>query len=206
MKKKLKLLVLIVLLIPFIFTSCNKNKEKKAKYVFLMIGDGMGLSQSLLAENYLDAISKDTSSIHLDFLKMPISGYASTYSANSLITCSAASGTALATGFKTNNGMLGVKPDTTNLTAISKTLHNNGYLVGIITNVSLDHATPGAFYANSSSRSNYDHIAKQISDSEFEYFGGGYFLGTLFDSTVSDYLKSKNYSLVNNIDQIKKHN
>lgn len=204
MKKNMRFLVLISLLIPFIFYSCNK-KEQKAKYIFLMIGDGMGLSQSLIAENYLDAMTQDTATVHIDFLRMPISGYASTHSANSLITCSSAAGTALSTGTKTNNGMLGVTPDTSNLTAFSKTLHNNGYLVGIITNVSLDHATPGAFYANSSARSNYDEIARQIPDSKFEYFGGGNLLGALYDSTLTDYIKSKNYILLNNDEQIKNH-
>ena len=86
-----------------------------------MIGDGMGLAHTQLAENYLDAVSLDTATTHLEMMKFPVLGTATTYSASSYVTCSSASGTALATGYKTNNSLLGVLADSvTPVTEISR--------------------------------------------------------------------------------------
>jgi alkaline phosphatase len=101
---------------------------------------------------------------------------ASSYSASNIITCSSAAGTALSTGFKTNNGFLGVAPDSTDLESIAYKIHDAGFKVGVMSTVSLDHATPGAFYANSVKRSDYYSIAVQMADSDFEFFGGGGFI------------------------------
>lgn len=169
--------------------------EKKAKYVFFFIGDGFGLSQSILTENYLDVLATDTATVHLELMKMPVSGYSTTYSANRLITCSSAAGTALAAGVKTNNGMLGVTPDTVALTSIAELLHGRGFRVGIISSVGIDHATPAAFYANSGSRSDYEGVARQLPATGFEFFGGGGLIGALTDSTIWQMVKDAGYTV-----------
>lgn len=71
--------------------------------------------------------------------------------------------------------MLGVTPDTTNVTAISYKFHDAGRKVGIISSVTINHATPGAFYAHNPSRSDYYAIAKELPETGFEFFGGGGF-------------------------------
>jgi alkaline phosphatase len=45
--------------------------------------------------------------------------------------------------------------------------------VGIVSSVSIDHATPAAFYSHSPSRNNYYDIQLQMADSPFDYFAGG---------------------------------
>ena len=181
------------------------REQKPVKYIFFFIGDGFGLSQSILAENYLDVKAKDTAEVHLEMLKMPVVGLSTTYSANRLITCSAAAGTALATGVKTNNGMLGVTPDTVELVSIAKKLHGQGFMVGIISSVSLDHATPAAFYANSHYRSNYVEISKQLAATGFEFFGGGSLRGISKDSSVADIITAAGYKMLNNRAAIDAH-
>ena len=104
-------------------------------------------------------------------------GMATSYSASNNITCSSAAGTALASGFKTNNGMLGVAPDTSNITSIAVKIHNAGIPVGIMSTVTIDHATPAAFYGHSAKRSDYYGISAQLAESGFEFFGGGGFEG-----------------------------
>jgi alkaline phosphatase len=50
-----------------------------------------------------------------------------------------------------------------------------GKKVGIISTVSIDHATPGGFYAHQESRDNYHEIAHELVKSGFDFFGGGGF-------------------------------
>ncbi len=152
---------------------CIANEQKKPKYIFLFIGDGMGLAQISLTNNYSNALNKDSASYKaLEFLKMPVVGIQTTHSANKPITDSAAAGTALATGVKTNNGMIGISPEGDTLRSIAEILHDKGYRVGIISTMILNHATPAAFYAKSSSRKDYKDIANQLPKSRFEFFGG----------------------------------
>lgn len=175
MKKfSFKLVALLVLF--FSLASCCNN-EKKAKYVFYFIGDGMGFAHISLTEAYLATQEGKIGNNPLLFSQFPVMGMVTTYSANKYITCSSAAGTALSTGAKTNNYMLGVSPDSTELTSISYKIHNAGIPVGITSNVTIDHATPASFYANSVKRSDYYTIASQLAESGFEFFGGGGFNG-----------------------------
>ncbi|MDR0415182.1 MAG: alkaline phosphatase [Prevotellaceae bacterium] len=146
----------------------------QAKYVFLFIGDGMGFGAVTLTEDYLAACdAKKTGSGTLTFSTFPVTGFATTYSASSFITCSAASGTALACGSKTRNGRIGMNEEATaNFTSIACRLKENGYKVGISTSVSIDHATPAAFYAHQPSRNMHYEIAQDLAESGFDFFSG----------------------------------
>lgn len=167
--------MLAALCVVMLASSCSQ--EKKAKYVFYFIGDGMGFSHISLTEGYLATKEGQIGNSPLCFTQFPVMGMATSYSANRYITCSSAAGTALATGSKTNNGMLGVTPDSSNLVSIAYKIHNAGFPVGITTSVTIDHATPASFYANSAARSDYYSIAEQLASSGFEFFGGGGFYG-----------------------------
>lgn len=184
MKKRFLTLFVILLAIPYLITAQERTRVtgqgqgrsmERARFVFLFIGDGMGLSQISMAEAYLSTQKGEISNEALSFTKFPIMGMATTFSANSYITCSSAAGTALSTGYKTNNGMLGVDPQNNKLTSIAYKIKESGVPVGIVSNVTIDHATPAAFYANSSSRNSYYDIAVQIPASGFDFFGGGGF-------------------------------
>ena len=160
----------------FVLASCT-SEVKKAKYVFYFIGDGMGFSHIALTEAYNAAKDGKIGSEPLGFTQFPVMGMATSYSASNMITCSSAAGTALSTGFKTNNGMLGTAPDSSDLKSISYMIHDAGYKVGVMTSVTIDHATPASFYANSTARNDYYTIAAQLPLSGFEFFGGGGFGG-----------------------------
>ncbi len=154
----------------------RRGQMQPPKFVFLFIGDGMGLNQVSMAEAYLSTQKGEIANESVSFTKFPVLGTATTYSANSYITCSSAAGTALSTGFKTNNGVLGIDPQGNKLQSITYKIHAAGIPIGITSSVTIDHATPAAFYANSSSRSSYYDIATQIPQSGFEFFGGGSFI------------------------------
>ena len=186
--------------------SCSCG-EKKAKYVFYFIGDGMGFSHISLAEGYLATKEGKIGNNPLCFTQFPVMGMATSYSASNYITCSSAAGTALATGFKTKNGMLGTAPDSSNLTAISYKIHNAGFPVGVTTSVTIDHATPGSFYANSTARSDYYSISEQLANSGFEFFGGGGFYGAKDkrhqEKSLYDVAAEKGYSFAYGVEDYK---
>ncbi|MBT9141609.1 MAG: Alkaline phosphatase 4 [Dehalococcoidia bacterium] len=125
-----------------------------AKNVILLIGDGMSFSTVTAARVY--KVGPDGNLV-MDTLAHH--GWISTHSLNSLVTDSAAAGTALATGHKTNNGMLGMLPDGTELRSILDIARNMGKSTGLVTTSRITHATPAAFGARSEDRDNWDDIA-----------------------------------------------
>ncbi len=153
----------------------QRGTMEPPKFVFLFIGDGLGFAHVSLAEAYLSSQKGEIANESLSFTRFPVMGMVSTFSANTYITCSSAAGTALATGHKTNNGMLGIDPEGNKLRSIAYDIKKKGMKVGIVSNVTIDHATPAAFYASSNSRNNYYEIATQIPESGFDFFGGGGF-------------------------------
>jgi len=110
--KKLTLFLLLSIISVFLVTSCtDMHTHHKAKYVFLFIGDGMGQAQVNLAEAYQAALDNKKGFEHFGFTEFPAVGFASTYAFNNFITGSAASGTALATGHKTNINRISMDPE-----------------------------------------------------------------------------------------------
>lgn len=171
MKKILSLA--LSLLAVIIFTSCNQTQDPP-KYIFFFIGDGMGLGQEQLTESYLGAYDTENMDPKLFFTGMPQKGFITTYSKSHKITDSAAAGTALAAGEKTDNGRIMKNSDASeSFKSVAHIAKENGMKVGILSSVSLDHATPAVFYANADSRNMYYEISMQLPDSEFDFFGGG---------------------------------
>ena len=125
MKKALVLFSLLI--ITLISTNLTASERSKApsnpKYVFLFIGDGMGLSHVSMAEAYLSTQKGQISNESISFTRFPVIGLVTTYSANSYITCSSAAGTAMSTGTKTNNYMLGVDPKGNKISAVNPKEH-----------------------------------------------------------------------------------
>ena len=151
--------------------------QGKAKYVFYFIGDGMGVNQVNGAETYLAALEGRIGINELCFPSFPYSAFVNTQSASNGVTDSAAGGTALATGHKTKNGALGMLADlTTPVTSIADWAHDAGAAVGITTSVSVDHATPAAFYAHVPSRKQAYDIGVQLVNSNNDFYAGSDFV------------------------------
>ena len=138
---------------------------KDAKYVFFFIGDGMGLPQRAASSAYLGK--------KLAIEAMPAQGITTTFANDRFITGSAASATALATGVKTNINYIGVDPSFRPVKTIAEMARDRGMKVGIVSSVSVDHATPAAFYAHVKTRSMYHEIDHALADSGFDFFAGG---------------------------------
>lgn len=165
----------------------NSYKGSLPKYIFYFIGDGFGLSQANATEAYLAAINDTHGITKLQMNQMPHQAFYTTYALNRFITGSAAAGTALATGHKTTINTIGMDgKKQTPLKSVAEMARDKGLKVGIVTSVSLDHATPAAFYAHQPSRNMYYKISKQLSESNFNYFAGGGLMHPEGDGEIND--------------------
>lgn len=149
----------------------------RAKYVFYFIGDGMGVNQVNGTETYMAALEGRIGTTSLLFTTFPQTALITTYSGTNGVTDSAAAGTALATGKKTKNGALGVLADgTTPIYSVAQWAKDAGAAVGVTTSVSVDHATPAAFYAHVGSRSSYYNIGKDLIRADYDFYAGSDFM------------------------------
>ena len=154
-----------------------------AKYVFFFLGDGMSASQIQATEAYLTTIHGGSPrnpadmmnpSNRLTLCKLPVQGMQTTYDDGALMTDSASAGTAFACGKKTLSGVVGKnRAKTESYKSVAQLAHEQGKSVGILSSVSLDHATPASYYASVNSRSEYNNICMQLANSGYEFFGGG---------------------------------
>lgn len=180
------------------------SEPSSPRYIFFFIGDGMGLAQAASAEVYLSAVQGKIGFEKLNLSKLPVQSIMTTYSQSHYITCSSASGTALATGHKTSNGTVSMdSAHRVDYTSIATRALENKMKVGIITSVSLDHATPSVFYAHEYRRSNYYRIGLDLANSGFHFFGGGGLLKNegekQGDIRVVDAAARNGYKVVNSV-------
>ena len=176
--KKTFYLLLFAWVVVLVLPQCqNAPQEKKAKYVFYFIGDGMGVNQVNGTEMYLAEKEGRIGLKPLNFTQFPVVNVATTYSRYNSVTCSAAAGTALATGSKTKNGTIGMDSlHRAPLYSVAVKAKNAGKKVGITTSVSVDHATPAAFYAHQPDRNMNYEIALDLPKANFDFYAGGGFL------------------------------
>ena len=149
---------------------------QQAKYVFYFIGDGMGVNQVNGTEMYLAEQEGRIGVKPLLFTTFPAGTMATTFSATNSVTDSSAAGTALATGEKTYNGAVSMDDDKNVLSTVAERAKKAGRKVGIATSVSVDHATPAAFYAHQPNRSRYYEIALDLPKAGFDFYAGSGFL------------------------------
>ena len=160
--KKINLIASALLALA-LTTSCSS--EPQVKNVIYLIGDGMGfgaVTSLLLSEDEVTG-----------FEQAPVIGLHETCSADNYVTDSAAGGTALATGTRTNNGYVGADPDGAQLTSVLRKAQAMGKKTGIVVNTTLTEATPAAFYAGVTSRKMVYDIAKQFTECDVDIAIGG---------------------------------
>jgi len=142
-----------------VWTAASAAWAEPPRCVVLMIGDGMGPEQVKAAGLYANGEAGT-----LPFEK---------YFVGTMRTCSldhggdkkgatdsAAAATAMATGQKTNNGVISQTPDGRDLPTVLELLAKAGKLTGLVTTVPITHATPAGFGAHVPKRTQYAEIAE----------------------------------------------
>ena len=182
---------------------------QQAKYVFYFIGDGMGVNQVNGTEMYMAEQKGYIGAEPLLFPAFPVVGIATTFSGTNSVTDSSAAGTALATGKKTYNGAIGLDGNKNVLETVAEKAKKAGKKVGVATSVSVDHATPAAFYAHQLDRSMYYEIASDLPKAGFDFYAGGGFLkpDASFDnrkvSSIFPVIEAAGYTIVKGVDEYK---
>ncbi len=82
-------------------------------------------------------------------------------------TDSAAAATALATGVKTNNGVLGIAPDGTVLENLTQRADRLGKATGVVSSVPFSHATPAGFAAHNANRNDLSGVTHEYLEADY---------------------------------------
>lgn len=189
---------LICRTIVLMIALCAAVATAEPRYVFLFIGDGMGPTQRQVANTASEKVNGKPLLIE----SFPVRGQIQTRSADRETTDSAAAGTALAAGVKTNNGMLGQLPDGTAVQSIADRLAGAGFRVGILSSVQLNHATPAAFYAHVPKRNMYNEIAGQFPASAIHLLiGNGMLSADKTQNAIIDAWKSAGIEVIRRLDE-----
>lgn len=195
---KIKRLVALALILAMClsFASCEIFGAKKIKNVVLIIGDGMGLEhieagETVYGKNYefteWDSVLSDTNSLDKD-------GNAT------VVTDSAASATAIATGTVTINGYVGRDKDGNDLETILDYAKDEGKKTGILTTDKLYGATPAGFSAHSDSRDNTEEIVNSQLESGVDFLCGSL---SAICSQKTDKMKENGYTYFDTIGKAK---
>lgn len=175
----------------------NNDSMTTVNNVIFLIGDGMGLTQ--IYAGFTGNRGQ------LNLLQMINIGFSKTYSSDSYITDSAAGGTAMASGHKTNNRYIGVDATGMRLPAIPDLLAASGVTSGLISCGDITDATPAAFYGHVSDRSEEENIAKDFLSSPVNIMigGGAKHFNKRSDSlNIPALLKEKGYTFSTRFDDI----
>lgn len=195
----------LIVLVSILFCQCTSDQKSKVqeekpqvKNVILMIGDGMGVSQVYAG------MTANKGSLYLE--KSQFVGLSKTYSADRYITDSAAGGTAIATGTKTNNGAIGVDPDGNPVKSILEYAAENGLSTGVVASCAITHATPASFVAHQPKRGMQEEIAVDFLNSDITLFIGGgkrYFNDRSDSVDLLPKLAEKGFQLAFTMDEVK---
>ncbi len=176
------------------------------KYVFMFIGDGMSAPQTNSAQVFNGTnVSGKVAIEPLTFTQFPVVGLQYTQDSTSFCPDSASTATSLSSGFKTHSGVIGMGVDkvTAGETIAEKVKEQLGWKVGIISTVTINHATPAAYYAHIANRNDYYDIGLQMAESGFDFFGGGSVKKAgEGDSSIYSILEKNGYLVTNDYDTI----
>ena len=211
MKKLLTLLLALTILLACVPGMAEETAAPK--YVFMFIGDGMGNPQVAATQYYLGTLQNPDSPFpvpaDLSFTSFPYLGMVTTYDASSFCPDSASTATSMASGEKTLSGVINYDVTlTTPFKLITEYAKEAGKKIGVISSVSVDHATPAAYYAKQPSRNDYYEIAVQgITGSTVDYLAGGGFkkpTGANKDQTdILDLARENGWTIANTNEEIR---
>ncbi|MGC9453464.1 MAG: alkaline phosphatase [Phycisphaerae bacterium] len=166
MLRKLFFGVFVCALLVLPFVSPSTSSAEQPRNVIILIGDGMGFEHVKAAGMYANGAAGT-----LSFESMPYTAEMTTHSADNAVTDSAAGGTAIATGYKVNNGVVSVARPANDQYAFGEDMQTlleyykaRGRATGLVSTSYISHATPATFGAHQSSRNNYTEIIDDYFD------------------------------------------
>ncbi|MCK5128271.1 MAG: alkaline phosphatase [Clostridiales bacterium] len=165
--------------------------EYDIKYIFLFIGDGMGFD-IVDAANDILMHNEDRQLCFLDFESK---GEVITTLESGAATDSGAAATSLATGVNTYDGAIGVDSNGKSVENLIEYIAARNLKTGVISTVTIDHATPAGFYAHQKNRSMYDEIIKDAIASPLNVLAGGYTSAGVSKTTMRKWAKGTGFEI-----------
>ena len=210
MKLFLPTLALSLLTVSCTSTSLTDDKSKLTvseqasslpKNVIMVIGDGMGPAYTSAYRYFSD--NPETKEIEETVFDRHLRGLSSTYPApvSGVVTDSAASATALATGVKSYNGAIGIDVDKKEVQTVLEWAKLQGKKTGVVVTSQINHATPASYLAHNESRNNYNEIADSYFDDGLKadlYLGGGWKYFIREDRNLVDEFKQAGFHYLDN--------
>lgn len=175
----------------------HRFKSKRPRNVILMIGDGMGVAQIFAGA------TANRGNLYLNNFKHV--GFSRTQSADRYVTDSAAGGTAIATGHKTNNTAVGVDSEGTPVPSIIENAKKNNMATGLVVTTSILDATSAVFVSHQPSRRMMSEIAADFVESELDIFIGGgikHFKNRDDERNLLEELRMKGYQVCDTITDV----
>ncbi len=183
------------------FSTVTAKQETAPKNIIMVIGDGMGPAYTTAYRYFSD--NPKTEMIETTVFDRHLKGFSSTYpaSVSGVVTDSAASATALATGIKSYNGAIGVDINKNELQTVLEWSKLQGKKTGIVVTSQINHATPASYLTHNESRKNYNAIADSYLDDGIKadlYFGGGWKYFIREDRNLVDEFKEAGFHYLDN--------
>ncbi|MDD1631298.1 MAG: alkaline phosphatase [Methylococcaceae bacterium] len=177
MKKFMAYCLISVALLSCTTLDTTRPTEAKVKNVIMIIGDGMGPQQVGLLLSYARQAPHGVianRATALDRMMDPGRlGISMTYTANTLVTDSASSATQLATGKFAGAEMLGLDKDGNTQEKIIEKARRLGKATGLVSDTRITHATPAAFAAHQTYRSQENNIPEDLLATEVDVLLSG---------------------------------
>ncbi len=150
----------------------NRGLPKK---VIFMVSDGMNHGALSLAQHCRSVFEgKQTHWTALYREKPVVRALVETFSANSVVTDSAAAASAWGGGRRVNNGAINMDPSSGRpVEPLQSLLKKRGIPTGLVSTASITHATPAGFAANVDSRGDESGIARQYQERGVDVLLGG---------------------------------
>lgn len=208
MKRKINSIVLVVAMLVSVFANSmcivSANNTPEIKNVIYMIPDGGGFALLDVANGvkeqggFIEGTFPNNTKVEKGPMNLSqyLRGTTTTYSASSSVTDSAASGTALSSGYKTNNGYIGITPDGVPKANLLEGAQLMGKRTGLVATYPWHHATPAAFSAHNDSRYDETPLAEQIVRQEIDVVMG---MNSIEDGwDTMDEVARRGYTVTNN--------
>ncbi|WP_163934218.1 alkaline phosphatase [Paraferrimonas sp. SM1919] len=172
---------------------------EKPKNIIIMIGDGMGFPYTTGYRHFVD--SQETTTVETTVFDRLHVGSASTHPHHhdGVVTDSAASATALATGTKTYNGAIAVDIEKEPLTTVMEIAKAKGMNTGLAVTSTITHATPASFFVHNEYRKNEKEIAQSLTETPADVMFGN---GRHFTQAQLDTLAAKGYQVISEYKQL----
>jgi alkaline phosphatase len=152
----------------------NNFANKKAKNIIFLISDGMSTGTLHMANLHSErTFGKSSNWINLYKERRAVRALMDTQSANSIVTDSAAASSSFGGGARVNNGSLNISPEGKENMPIWQKFKKKGKKAGVVTSVTVTHATPAGFCVNVKNRGSEQEIADQYLEIGLDVIMGG---------------------------------